>query len=662
MLFRLRAVLRTPLLAALLACSAAACGGGGDGPIGPSGATLTKFAGDEQDGSPGETLFMPLVVVATDSRGMPVAGQTVTFAVQSGGGSVATAQVTTNMAGMAQTDFTLGAAFGTQAVSASMRGATPVVFTASAGAAPATQLAGVSGNAQTGTVGAALAAPVVVRATDQYGNAVAGVFVELTPAAAGGTLTPSSGTTDAAGQLSATWVLGTVAGPKTLTAAAYGLTSAAFTATAVAGPAAQLTTISGTELWGTVGQALPNPLVVGVTDTYGNAVAAGTSVTFAVTAGGGSVSPATLATDAQGRVSTTWTMGPRVGANSLSATASGLTAAAPTVTASVPIRALDHRVVDAEVSLATGKIVTVSANPSRLNVIDPETGTVQSVALTYTPLNVSVSPDGSRAAVGHDAYLSNVNLTSLTVTGSYLTSVIAGDVVLAGNGYAYVFPATGAQWTNIRSVNMTTGAVTVQTGNSIYGGTVAKLHPSGSYIYGADNNISPSDFEKYDVRGGTAAYMYDSPYHGDYSFAGNVWAFEDGSRLIARSGNLFRASAVQAEDMTYAGSLSGGAGIVWAVHSTAAARVLVLADGAYAQTGPAEFRAYDPTALQYMGSVPLPKFNVTGASGTTQYAAEGRFVFFNAAGTRAYTLIRANPASGLAADWGMAAFDRADIP
>ena len=661
MLSRLGAVLRTPVLAALLACSAAGCGGGDD-PVGPSGAALTKFAGDEQDGSPGETLFMPLVVLAADAQGIPLSGQTVTFAAVSGGGSVTSSQVTTNLAGIAQTEFTLGPAFGTQTVSATMRGAAPVVFSASAGVAPATQLTIVSGSAQTGTVGAALAAPVVVRAVDQFGNPVPGVFVELTPGAGGGTLTPSAGTTNASGQFSATWVLGQVAGAKTLTASASGLASTTVTATAVAGPASKLTVLSGNEQFGTVGVALPNALTVGVTDAYGNPVGVGTSLAFAVTGGGGSVSPATGATDANGQVSAAWTMGARVGANSLSVTATGLTAATATATASVPIRALDHRVVDAEMSAAMRKIITVSANPSRLNVIDPETGTVQSVALTYAPLSVSVAPDGSRAAVGHDGYLSNVDLTAGAVDGTYLVSVVAGDVVLGGNGYAYVFPGSGVQWTNIRSVNMTTGAVTIQTGNSIYGGTVAKLHPSGSYLYGANRGLSPSDFEKYDIRGGTAVYMYDSPYHGDYSFGGNVWAFEDGSRLIARSGNLFRTSTVQTEDMTYAGSLSGAPGIQGAVHSTPASRVLVVVDGAYSETSPSELRAYDPSALQYMGSVPLPRFNVTGVAGTTQYTADGRFVFFNAAGTRAYALIRAVPESGLALDWGLAAFDRADIP
>jgi hypothetical protein len=662
MALSLRTLPRVALLASLLAASAASCGGG-DGPAAPTGTTLIKFAGDEQDGSPGDTLFFPLVVRAADAQGAPVVGRTVTFAIETGGGSLTNAQAETDALGVAETTFILGPVGGVQTVSASMRGAAAVTFSAIATADPATvaQLQVVSGNAQSGQVGAYLANPLVVRAVDQGGNPLAGVYVDFEVPTGDGSVSAESYLTNASGQVSAQWRLGTVAGAKTLTATVAGIPGVTLTATATPGSPATLRVLSGNGQFGTIGTALPNALTVGVADSYGNPVGAGASVSFAVTGGGGSVSPATVTTGTDGRASTTWTMGPRVGGNALSASATGLTSTTATATASVALSALDHRVVDAEMSTVTGRIITVSANPSRLNIIDPETGAVQTVALQYAPLSVSVSLDGARAAVGHDGYLSSVNLLTPAVSGTYAVSSIAGDVVMGGNGYAYVFPS-GSSWTNIRCVNLTTGAVTLQTGFSVNGGTVGKLHPSGSYIYGADRGLSPSDFEKYDIRGGTAAYMYDSPYHGDYDFSGNVWSFDDGSRLIAASGNLFRTSTVQAEDMTYAGSLPGARGTLWATHSTAASRVLLFADGAYAETAPAELRSYDPSSNQYLGSLPLPKFNVAGAAGTTQYTAGGHFVFYNADGKRAYTLIRADAQSGLALDWGLAVFDDVDIP
>lgn len=76
----------------------------------------------------------------------------------------------------------------------------------------------------------------------------------------------------------------------------------------VAQMATQLTKISGDEQIGTAGQVLPSPLVVQANDALGNPVS-GASLVFAVSQGGGSVSPTTASTGAGGRASTTYTLG-----------------------------------------------------------------------------------------------------------------------------------------------------------------------------------------------------------------------------------------------------------------------------------------------------------------------------------------------------------------
>lgn len=80
---------------------------------------------------------------------------------------------------------------------------------------------------------------------------------------------------------------------------------------------------SGDNQTQTVGQALASPVVVRVSRD-GTALP-GATVSWAVTAGGGSVTPATTTTDADGLASATWTLGPSVGANTLEASVSGAT-------------------------------------------------------------------------------------------------------------------------------------------------------------------------------------------------------------------------------------------------------------------------------------------------------------------------------------------------
>jgi len=75
--------------------------------------------------------------------------------------------------------------------------------------------------------------------------------------------------------------------------------------------------------------ALPNavlatPLSVAVADTQG-AAAVGVQVTWSVVSGGGSVSPATSMTDASGRASTVFTLGPTPGSQAVSAVAAPAT-------------------------------------------------------------------------------------------------------------------------------------------------------------------------------------------------------------------------------------------------------------------------------------------------------------------------------------------------
>lgn len=92
----------------------------------------------------------------------------------------------------------------------------------------------------------------------------------------------------------------------------------------VASGSSTITKVSGDNQTGTVGTALPNPLVVQVNNSTGNPQS-GVTVNFAVTAGGGSVSPTSAVTNSQGQASTTLTLGATAGqTNTVSATASGI--------------------------------------------------------------------------------------------------------------------------------------------------------------------------------------------------------------------------------------------------------------------------------------------------------------------------------------------------
>lgn len=83
---------------------------------------------------------------------------------------------------------------------------------------------------------------------------------------------------------------------------------------------------AGNNQVGPAGAALAESLAVLVRDAAGDPLG-GVSVTFAVTAGGGAVSPASRQTDASGIAKTRFTLGPTAGTQTVNATAGSLTPA-----------------------------------------------------------------------------------------------------------------------------------------------------------------------------------------------------------------------------------------------------------------------------------------------------------------------------------------------
>jgi plastocyanin len=80
--------------------------------------------------------------------------------------------------------------------------------------------------------------------------------------------------------------------------------------------------VSGSGQSATVGEEVANDLVVRITQD--GAGVSGTTVSWSVTGGGGSVAPTSSTTDNSGNASTTWTLGASAGANFVEASSSGI--------------------------------------------------------------------------------------------------------------------------------------------------------------------------------------------------------------------------------------------------------------------------------------------------------------------------------------------------
>jgi Bacterial Ig-like domain (group 1) len=219
---------------AIMALAAlAACGDGNDTVVNT--VTLTPTAlnvvvsTNNQTGAVGTALATPLSVKVVDQNGNAFSGATVSWGVAANNGSLSATTSTTDANGLATIVWTLPNVAGSYAVTASIANGQAVTFIATATAAGAKSLSIVSGNNQSvahGTVTQAF----VVKAVDANGNPVAGVPITWATTG-GGTLSATSGTTNASGTAQVTLTTSSTAGPFTVTASSGTLTPVVFNGT-----------------------------------------------------------------------------------------------------------------------------------------------------------------------------------------------------------------------------------------------------------------------------------------------------------------------------------------------------------------------------------------------------------------------------------------------
>ena len=320
---------------------------------------------------------------------------------------------------------------------------------------------------------------------------------------------------------------------------------------------------------------------------------------------------------------------------------------------------INGSIIDAEFDRNNEVIVAISDTPYRIRKFAPVNEVEDSLQLTLRPTCISVGVDGNFAVVGHDGYFSYVNLTTMQVVETYPVTTEAFDIILAPNNWVYVMPAED-QWERIRCFNLSSESETIQTGDYIRERTKMKLHPLGNYIYGADNGLSPSDIEKYDITNGTAEYLYDSPYHGDYEFNGDIWISDDGQLLFVKSRNVFNSSTVRENDMTYSGNLEGTGQVITLDHHSSIGKIYAIfsSGGYWSETPDSEVRIYGDDLLNFIEVKELPQFFVPdNAGGGMFYKSKGHYGFFNEDGSKFYVLVSTNYDSEDETQWAITSLD-----
>ncbi len=221
---RPRALRHLPTLVAALALG----GCGKQVVAAPIPGSLVVVQGNNQQAQGGTELPNPVIIRVLGTDGSPIAKLPIGFSVVQGGGAVNPGSAPSDENGEVKVKWTVGPNEAAQLLRASVPGVEAV--NVSAISLLPTDIVVAQGNNQSARAGAALPNPIVIRIIGPGNVAMKGIAVAFQVVAGGGLISPQSGITNALGEVTARWTLGSVAGTNTLAVSSGALQPVAISA------------------------------------------------------------------------------------------------------------------------------------------------------------------------------------------------------------------------------------------------------------------------------------------------------------------------------------------------------------------------------------------------------------------------------------------------
>jgi hypothetical protein len=306
-----------------------------------------------------------------------------------------------------------------------------------------------------------------------------------------------------------------------------------------------------------------------------------------------------------------------------------------------PAHGIPYYALDAAYSSSLDRVVIVTSEPA-LRLVNPHDGTSTAVALDGQPYAVSVSPDGTQAAVSqltHFSLVSLVDPVGVVTTYAPVSTVWAydgGDVVLDGRGYAYAFP----------SRNITASPLIVKLADrTVTDGGAFPVAESSTAVKPALDLAHDRMYVLADYTEGITEYSVPV---GSLTTSGSAlspqqfagpWLAPDGTRIYAGAGDVWSAATLTTIASLHV--VQGDTASFESVQDSIVAGKIVAATGGY---GADAFRVYDRS----LTVPPVKMYAPAVFSGTSATGGAVQWVFWRGDGSGYYAVFVTSGLTGIA--------------
>lgn len=209
------------------------------------------------------------------------------------------------------------------------------------------------------------------------------------------------------------------------------------------------------------------------------------------------------------------------------------------------IHAIDGIVTDAIFNKNTNTVYYVTSTPNKLIAYNVSTKTVlNEIALSKAPTCLAISEDWTNAAVGHNGYISAINLTNNTVKATYTVDYSVNDISWSENDW-FCYTQKGGSFSGLHWINTADGTLYDDPDKySLDGSSIIKKVPNQAYLIATRNGTSPSGFFAFNI----ATKSKKSYSHMDLT---NFWFSENGDYIFAKNLNVYRTTSSTGSNDTF---------------------------------------------------------------------------------------------------------------